>query len=157
LERVLAEFAQQYEAVTRAKQQLQALSVTAGSRDGVVEATVSADGRTSAVRFLGDRFKEMSGPELAGSVLAAVATAQAEAATRVASILLSAEAQVPGRGVPLACGDPVLGRAWTRVQPPTCRHRVVCDAAEDPCGSCRRRRAGVLERPNSDQSAADIT
>jgi DNA-binding protein YbaB len=240
LERVLAEFAQQYDAVTRARQQMQALSVTAASKDGVVEATVSGDGRTSAVRFLGNRFKEMSGPELASSVLAALTTAQAEAATRVATIVLSAEAQVPGRGAAPACGDPALRRSWTRAQPYTCWHRVVraaravtnprlpvadpaagqrrgtaagqpgrgdgdaagaasldaavpgsqkplwgrhpdrpssvpiadlppelrnavvalsdavCDATEGMCGPCRRRRAGLLEWPNSDQLAADI-
>ncbi|MER6062336.1 YbaB/EbfC family nucleoid-associated protein [Streptomyces sp. NPDC001792] len=128
LERVLAEFAQRYDAATRAEQQMRALSVTAASRDGVVEATVSVDGWTSAVRFLGNRFKEMSGPELADSVMAALTTARAEAATRVATILLSAEAQIPGRAAPFSDGDQVLRSSGSRAQPHTCWHRVVREA-----------------------------
>lgn len=150
LERVLAEFARRHDAVARAEQQMREFSVTVTSRDGVVEATVSADAWASAVRFLGNRFKEMSGPELAGSVMAALTTARAEAATRVAAIVLSAEAHTPGSPAPSSAADPVPRRTGARAQPHACWYRVVREAramtdrhvaaVEQSAARCRGRR-----------------
>ncbi|MEW2514588.1 YbaB/EbfC family nucleoid-associated protein [Streptomyces sp. NPDC046870] len=128
MEEVLADFARRYDAVARAEEELRTLSVTASSADGVVEATVCADGRTSAVRFPTNRFKEMSGQELAGSVLAALTTARAEVAQRAAAIALSPAAQVSGCVSPDTCDDPLPGGPAAHTPSHTCWHRVVREA-----------------------------
>ncbi|GHB11557.1 hypothetical protein GCM10010330_77000 [Streptomyces tendae] len=89
LQEVLAEFAERHRVLSRAREQLNGLSVTAQSRDGVVEATVGADGRASAIRFTGNRFRQMSAPALAGSVLEALTTARTEAAARATAVVMS--------------------------------------------------------------------
>ncbi len=128
VEEVLADFARRYDAVARAEEELRTLSVTASSADGVVEATVGADGRTSAVRFPTNRFKEMSGQELAGSVLAALTTARAEVALRAAAIALSPAAQVSGCASPDTYDDLVSSGPGTHTPRHTCWHRVLREA-----------------------------
>ncbi|MEV5177762.1 YbaB/EbfC family nucleoid-associated protein [Streptomyces flaveolus] len=128
MEEVLADFARRYDAVARAEEELRTLSVTASSADGVVEATVCADGRTSAVRFPTNRFKELSGQELAGSVLAALTTARAEVALRAAAITPSPAAQVSGCASPDMYDDPFLSGPRTHTPPHTCWRRVVREA-----------------------------
>ncbi len=128
VEEVLADFARRYDAVARAEEELRTLSVTASSADGVVEATVCADGRTSAVRFPTNRFKEMSGQELAGSVLAALTTARAEVDLRASAIALSPAAQVPGCASPDTCDDPFPSGPAAHTPPHTCWRRLVREA-----------------------------
>ncbi|MGK3110791.1 YbaB/EbfC family nucleoid-associated protein [Streptomyces sp. WAC05858] len=72
LEKVLADFAEQYGAWSRAREQLKALSVTARSRDGVVEVTVGAGGQATRIRFVDNRFRALTAPQLGDSVLAAL-------------------------------------------------------------------------------------
>ncbi|MGW2461091.1 YbaB/EbfC family nucleoid-associated protein [Streptomyces sp. NPDC001761] len=128
VEEVLADFARRYDAVARAEEELRTLSVTASSADGVVEATVCADGRTSAIRFPTNRFREMSGRELAGSVLAALTTARAEVALRAAAITCSPAAHVPGCASPDTCDGLFPDGPGTHTPPHTCWGRVVREA-----------------------------
>ncbi|MFX4290888.1 YbaB/EbfC family nucleoid-associated protein [Streptomyces bohaiensis] len=65
------------EAAERAQGDLSAMTETARSRDGSVEATVSAQGRVEAVRFLDNRHRAMSGDRLSAATVEAIETAQA--------------------------------------------------------------------------------
>ncbi|MGW3496349.1 YbaB/EbfC family nucleoid-associated protein [Streptomyces sp. NPDC001020] len=130
LEKVLADFAEQYGVLTRAREQMRALSVTARSRDGVVEVTVGADGRVSGVRFVDKRFRELAGPQLADSLLEALTTARAEASARITAVMMSAKSRL---------AEPVLALKDS-----------VCDAVGDSCTPVVRRWPGTLERPGSD-------
>jgi DNA-binding protein YbaB len=95
LEQLLADFAERYEAVVRARAQLESLAVTAQSRDGVVEATIDINGTVLTVRFVDKRFRSMPDSELAKDVLDALATAQAEAVLRIDVLRAWAEALPP--------------------------------------------------------------
>ncbi|MFJ5035948.1 YbaB/EbfC family nucleoid-associated protein [Streptomyces sp. NPDC088560] len=90
LEKVLADFAEQHGVLDRAREQMRALSVTTPSKDGAVEVTVGADGRPAGIRFVGRQFREMAAPQLSDSVMEALATARAEVAARVTTVLLAA-------------------------------------------------------------------
>jgi hypothetical protein len=83
LDQAMAEFETQRQALVKARERVAAVEVTARSRDGVVEATVGADGTPTALRFPGNRHKEMSGQELAASVLEVIRVAREEVAVRV--------------------------------------------------------------------------
>ncbi|KUN18391.1 hypothetical protein AQJ23_39895 [Streptomyces antibioticus] len=89
LELALTDFAERYGALTRAREQMRALSVTACSRDDVVEVTVGADGRPASIRFVDERFREMPAAQLGDSVMDALSTARAEAAARFSAAMNS--------------------------------------------------------------------
>ncbi|MEV7080913.1 YbaB/EbfC family nucleoid-associated protein [Streptomyces sp. NPDC093516] len=90
LEAALAAFAERYEALARVREQIRALSVTACSRDGVVEVTVDSDGRAANVRFVDRRFREMTPSQLADSVREALATARTEVVARATAVVSAA-------------------------------------------------------------------
>lgn len=127
LQEVLAEFAEQHRALSKAREQMNGLSVTAQSSNGVVEATVGADGRASAIHFTGNRFREMTGPALAGSVLEAQTTARAEAAARATAIVMSVGSRLSEPLTPMASSEPAAGGA-SGPRPVTCWRRVVRQA-----------------------------
>lgn len=134
LERVLADFAEQYGALARAREQLRALSVTARSRDGVVEATVDADGRPTGIRFVDKRFREMAAPQLGGSVLEALTTAQAEVAARATALMTAANLRPPlwGRGLPgTSSASPLAPLPAELREAVTALRDFVCDAVSN--------------------------
>ncbi|NJQ06534.1 YbaB/EbfC family nucleoid-associated protein [Streptomyces lonarensis] len=75
------------EAAARAEGDLSAMSETARSRDGSVEATVSAQGRVESIRFLDNRHRAMSGERLSAATMEAVDAAQAAMAQVVMETL----------------------------------------------------------------------
>ncbi|WP_338704149.1 YbaB/EbfC family nucleoid-associated protein (plasmid) [Streptomyces sp. Q6] len=87
LEYALADFAERYAALARAREQIRAVSVTACSRDDVVEVTVGADGRPASIRFIDERFRQMPAAQLGDSVLEALSTARAEVAARFSATM----------------------------------------------------------------------
>jgi len=145
LENVLARFAEQHGILTRAQEQMRALSVTARSRDGVVEVTVGADGRASGVRFVDRRYREMAAPQVADSVQEALRTAGGEAAARVTAVWMSASFRPLVSAEPVPWDEPVAPETRREVQdvretPSVCWHCLVREAravAADPV------RAGV--------------
>ena len=145
LQEVLADFAEQYRALSKDSEQIKALSVTARSRDGVVEATVGADGRASAIRFTSMRFREMQGPALAGSVLEALTTARTEADARATAIVTSMEYRLSARLAPLLWSEPVTGGA-SRPGPVMCWRRVVREARSVAEGGALRGSGGVMDQ-----------
>ncbi|MFE9628080.1 YbaB/EbfC family nucleoid-associated protein [Streptomyces sp. NPDC006527] len=122
LENVLADFAERYATLSRAREQLRALSVTTRSRNGVVEVTVGAHGQPVRVRFVDQRFRGMAAPQLDGSVLEALTTARAEVGARAAAVMAAADllpalpAQ-PGPGSEPARSRP-QGPLWGRTSAP---------------------------------------
>jgi len=160
LQEVLADFAEQHRSLSKAGEQMKGLSVTAQSRDGVVEVTVGADGRASAIRLTSNRFREMSGRALAGSVLEALTTARTEAAARVTAIVMSVESRVSARLAPIPWSEPVAGGV-PGPRPVTCWRRVVRQArsvADDrpsvPETGMIRAAGGVLESRGHTRSDA---
>ncbi|WP_151483143.1 YbaB/EbfC family nucleoid-associated protein [Streptomyces albicerus] len=163
LEKVLAEFAERYGTLSRAREQLRALSVTARSRDGVVEVTVGADGHASWIRFVDDRFREMAAQQLGDSVLEALTTARAEVAARAAAVMTAANLLPALPAQPVPGGEPTRSRPqgplWGRGPslptplPPELREAVmalrdsVCDAMSDSCRPSMCGCAGVPEQP----------
>ncbi|MFF4974739.1 hypothetical protein [Streptomyces sp. NPDC001083] len=123
LEALLADFAGRYVAVARARLQLRTLSVTAQSRDGVVEATVGAGGGAPRIRFTGKRCGEMPAADLAQDILDALATARAEAATRVDTLTRDAHAWSPVRTASAAGSVPGTPGTSTPSAPPDAGHR----------------------------------
>ncbi|MEU0040636.1 YbaB/EbfC family nucleoid-associated protein [Streptomyces sp. NPDC006333] len=97
LEQLLADFTERYGAMARARAQLTTLSVTAQSRDGIVEATVAVNGSVPTIRFVDKRFRDMQGSVLANDVLEALATARAEAILRIDVLRTYAQPQLPAR------------------------------------------------------------
>ncbi|MFE3266907.1 hypothetical protein [Streptomyces sp. NPDC059215] len=123
LEALLADFAGRYVAVARARLQLRTLSVTAQSRDGVVEATVGAGGGAPRIRFTGKRCVEMPAADLAQDILDALATARAEAATRVDTLTRDVHAWSPVRTASAAGSVPGTRGTSTPSAPPDAGHR----------------------------------
>jgi hypothetical protein len=78
---------------------MESLSVTAQSRDGVVEATIDIIGTAPTVLFVDKRLRDMPDSELADEVLDALATAQAEAVLRINVLRTYAESWLPAGGV----------------------------------------------------------
>ncbi|MET9126237.1 hypothetical protein [Streptomyces sp. NPDC004528] len=138
LEALLADFAGRYVAVARARVQLRTLSVTAQSRDGVVEATVDAGGGAPTIRFTGKRCGEMPAADLAQDILDALATARAEAATRVDTLTRDADAWPPVRTASAAGSVPGTRGTSTPSAPPDAGHRpgTVGPAAEERPVTC---------------------
>lgn len=100
MEQLLTDFAERYAAVSKATAQMDALSVTAQSRDGVVEASVGVNGRAPTVRFISKRCRDMTYSELAEDVLDALTTARAEAAIRISTLRRDAGTWLSGRMAP---------------------------------------------------------
>ncbi|MGP4012966.1 YbaB/EbfC family nucleoid-associated protein [Streptomyces sp. 4N124] len=90
LEQVLAEFAERYGTLSRAREQMRALSVTARSGDGVVEVTVGANGHAARIHFVDKRFRGMAAAQLGASVMEALTTARTEVAARTAAVMTAA-------------------------------------------------------------------
>lgn len=90
LEKALADFAERYGTLSRAQEQMRALSVTARSRDGVVEVTVGANGQAAWIHFVDKRFRGMAALQLRDSVLEALTTARTEVAARATAVMTAA-------------------------------------------------------------------
>ncbi|MEV6182804.1 YbaB/EbfC family nucleoid-associated protein [Streptomyces sp. NPDC052015] len=141
LENVLADFAERYATLSRAREQLKALTVTTRSRNGVVEVTVGAHGRPVRVRFVDQRFRGMAAPQLRDSVLEALTTARAEVAARAAAVMAAADllprcphnpgpgASRHGRGRRDRCGAAPPRRALL------CRRSCARPSRRHPCSS----------------------
>ncbi|GGZ00874.1 YbaB/EbfC family nucleoid-associated protein [Streptomyces poonensis] len=71
------------EAVTRTESELRAASVTVRSRDRAVEVTVGPQGEMTQLRFLDNKYRNMTATQLAASVLEAAGQGRAEMAQRV--------------------------------------------------------------------------
>ncbi|MBZ9645409.1 YbaB/EbfC family nucleoid-associated protein [Streptomyces sp. PSKA30] len=110
LEQVLADFAERYGTLSRAREQMRALSVTARSRDGVVEVTVGANGHAAGIRFVDNRFRGMAAPQLGDSVLEALTTARAEVAARAAAVMTAANLLPALPAQPVPGGEPTRSR-----------------------------------------------
>ncbi|MER6165538.1 YbaB/EbfC family nucleoid-associated protein [Streptomyces violaceorubidus] len=95
LEAALDDFAEQHGVLSRAREQIRALSVTARSGDGVVEVTVNAEGRMAGIRFVGRRFREMTPGQLGESVMVALATARSEVVARTTAVVATASRRLP--------------------------------------------------------------
>ncbi len=127
LEKILADFAEQYGVLSRAREQMRALSVTACSRDGVVEVTVGADGRAAEVHFVSQRFRELAAPQLSDSVMEALTTARAEFAARATAVLTAANIRPPMAAESAGEDEPLIPEA-TREAPSVCWRRLVREA-----------------------------
>ncbi|MGY0064654.1 YbaB/EbfC family nucleoid-associated protein [Streptomyces sp. LZ34] len=83
LAKAMADMERTQQAVAQAKAQLSTASVTVRSRDRAVEATVSAQGQVTDVKFLDGKYRTMGAAQLAASVMEAVTQAQAQMAQTV--------------------------------------------------------------------------
>jgi DNA-binding protein YbaB len=135
LERILADFAEQHGVLARVREQMRALSVTARSRDDVVEVTVDAEGRAAGIRFVHQRFREMTASQLGDSVMEALTTARAEVSAR-------ATATITAAGLPLSASVESVRREEPVAYEPDaeatsgCLRRLVREAhavTVDPC------------------------
>ncbi|MBE8478028.1 YbaB/EbfC family nucleoid-associated protein [Streptomyces justiciae] len=107
LERALADFAERYKTLSRAREQMRALSVTARSRDDVVEVTVSADGSPARIRFVDERFRQVPAAQLGDSVVEALGTAQAEATARISALVTATWLRLPPPAEPRSWEEPL--------------------------------------------------
>lgn len=89
-QRALDEFKKKHQALIEARKEIRAISVTARSRDGVVEVTVGHDGAPSGLRFPNNKFKEMTGQALAASVLEAMTASRTEMTSRAMAVIQAA-------------------------------------------------------------------
>ncbi|MFF3503292.1 YbaB/EbfC family nucleoid-associated protein [Streptomyces sp. NPDC003247] len=94
-QQALDAFTKQRQALIDAREEIRTLSVTARSRDGVVEVTVGHDGTPSGLRFLNNRFKEVTGQALAASVLEAMAMSRSQMTSRAMAVLQGAGGAAP--------------------------------------------------------------
>lgn len=143
LEKVLADFAEQHEVLNRAREQMRALSVTALSRDGVVEVTVGADGRAAGIRFVDKRFREMTAPTLGNSVMEALTTARAEVVARATAVLMTANFRLPVSAETVTWDEPLAPEA-VREPPSLCWRRLVREARAVAAGPVPVRDSGVV-------------
>ncbi|WP_167391696.1 YbaB/EbfC family nucleoid-associated protein [Streptomyces humi] len=127
LEKALADFAEQHGALARAREQMRALSVTARSRDGVVEVTVDAHGRAAGISFVDKRFREMRAPSLGDSVLEALTTARAEVAARATAVMMASNFRLPQATEPVHRDEAVTADT-VREASPVCWRRLVREA-----------------------------
>lgn len=79
----MAELQATQAAVARAEADLRQASATVRSSDRVVEATVGAQGELTGLKFLDNKHQNMTGPQLASSILEAVQQGRAQMARRV--------------------------------------------------------------------------
>ncbi|MER7930255.1 YbaB/EbfC family nucleoid-associated protein [Streptomyces sp. NPDC096057] len=91
----LEDFKKQRQALMDARKEIQSISVTARSKDGVVEVTVGHDGAPSGLRFPNNKFKEMTGQALAASVLEAMTTCRTQMTSRAMAIIQAAGTTAP--------------------------------------------------------------
>ncbi|MFE9356542.1 YbaB/EbfC family nucleoid-associated protein [Streptomyces olivaceoviridis] len=127
LEKILADFAEQWGVLSRAREQMRALSVTACSKDGVVEVTVGADGRAAGVHFVSQRFRELAAPQLGDSVMEALTTARTEFAARTTAVLTAANIRLPMAAEGAHEDEPPSPEA-IREAPSVCWRRLVREA-----------------------------
>ncbi|MFB7510421.1 MULTISPECIES: YbaB/EbfC family nucleoid-associated protein [Streptomyces] len=144
LEKALADFAEQHGTLARAREQMRALSVTARSRDGVVEVTVDADGRAAGIGFVDKRFREMLAPQLGDSVLEALTTARAEVAARATAVMMAANLRLPRCAEPAHRDEPVSPDTVPDT-PSVCWRRLVGEARAVVSGLASVREPGVLK------------
>ncbi|GAA2328120.1 YbaB/EbfC family nucleoid-associated protein [Streptomyces cuspidosporus] len=79
----MAELQATQAAVARAEAELRQASATVRSSDRVVEATVGAQGELTGLKFLDNKHQNMTGPQLASSIMEAVRQGRAQMARRV--------------------------------------------------------------------------
>ncbi|NSC24351.1 YbaB/EbfC family nucleoid-associated protein [Streptomyces albus subsp. chlorinus] len=79
----MAELEATQAAVARAQADLSQASATVRSKDRVVEATVGAQGELTGLKFVDNKHQNMTGPQLAASVMEAVQQGRAQMARRV--------------------------------------------------------------------------
>ncbi|MER6687187.1 YbaB/EbfC family nucleoid-associated protein [Streptomyces olivaceoviridis] len=127
LEKILADFAEQWGVLSRAREQMRALSVTACSKDGVVEVTVGADGRAAGVHFVSQRFRELAAPQLGDSVMEALTTARTEFAARTTAVLTAANIRLSMAAEGAHEDEPPSPEA-IREAPSVCWRRLVREA-----------------------------
>ncbi|MGW2463785.1 hypothetical protein ACWC2M_33080 [Streptomyces sp. NPDC001761] len=120
--------------LTRAREQMRALSVTACSREGVVEVTVGAGGRAAGVHFVSRRFRELAAPQLGDSVREALTTARTEFAACAVAVLTAANIRLPV-ALEGAGGHAPLGPEAIREAPSVCRRRLVDEARAAAVGT----------------------
>ncbi|MFF4902803.1 YbaB/EbfC family nucleoid-associated protein [Streptomyces sp. NPDC001068] len=142
LERALADFAEQQGVLARAREQMRVLSVTARSRDGVVEVTVDAEGHLVGISFVDGRFRELKAPRLGDSVLEAVTTARAELAARATAVMLAADLRPPSSA--RAHPEEAVEREAAGDTPSVCWRRLVREAHVVAAGPAPVRELGVV-------------
>jgi DNA-binding protein YbaB len=98
LQEALAEFTRRNEALVKARDEVGAISVTAGSKDGAVEVTVGAQGEPTGMRFPQGKYRKMTAEKLASSVLEAMSMARREVTDRAMAHFKS----VAGNGIGVA-------------------------------------------------------
>ncbi|MFF5408538.1 YbaB/EbfC family nucleoid-associated protein [Streptomyces misionensis] len=98
LQQELADFNKHHEALVKARDELTSLSMTARSKDGAVEVTVTAGGEPTGLRFLGNKHQSMSAQKLAASVLEAIATARRQVTEKA----MARFSEVSGFGIGIA-------------------------------------------------------
>lgn len=113
----MSEFTKQHESLMKARDDVMALSVTVRSKDRAVEVTVGSQGEASGMRFLNNKYKEMSGQALATSILDTMARARQEIADQVAARFESVSGGIPG-GVPGVAGKGMEGFDLDRLLEP---------------------------------------
>ncbi|MFJ6296309.1 YbaB/EbfC family nucleoid-associated protein [Streptomyces griseoviridis] len=79
----MAELEATQAAVARVQADLRQASETVRSADRVVEATVGAQGELTALKFLDNKHQNMTGPQLAASIMEAVQQGRARMARQV--------------------------------------------------------------------------
>lgn len=100
--------------VARAEADMGDFSSATVSKDGSVEVTVGPRGDLSDLRFLGDKFREMSSAELGAAIIEAVEAGRAQARREAARHLQPLDA--PGPQVPELAG---LDIDWARFAGPS--------------------------------------
>ncbi|MGW2212998.1 YbaB/EbfC family nucleoid-associated protein [Streptomyces sp. NPDC001781] len=86
LAEAMAELTAVQEAVARAESELGEASATIRSRDRAVEVTVGPQGELTGLKFPDNKYRGMTGPQLAASVLEAVQEGRAQMARRVMDV-----------------------------------------------------------------------
>ncbi|MFD4032256.1 YbaB/EbfC family nucleoid-associated protein [Streptomyces sp. NPDC058637] len=82
----MAELTAVQEAVARAESELSQASATTRSRDRAVEVTVGPQGELTGLKFPDNKYRNMTGIQLAASVLEAVQEGRAQMARRVIDV-----------------------------------------------------------------------
>ncbi|MEU9336719.1 YbaB/EbfC family nucleoid-associated protein [Streptomyces sp. NPDC048290] len=85
IDQAMAEFEKQREVIVKARDEIASISVTARSKDRVVEVTLGADGKPTGLRFIGTKHQSMSGKELANTIMETMSRAHQELSSRVYS------------------------------------------------------------------------
>nr|WP_234314973.1 YbaB/EbfC family nucleoid-associated protein [Streptomyces sp. NRRL F-5135] len=86
LSQAMAELEAVQEAVARAEDELSQASATIRSRDRAVEVTVGAQGELTGLKFPDNKYRNMTGPQLAASVMEAVQEGREQMARRVMDV-----------------------------------------------------------------------